>query len=166
MFERCVSIEFPVQWCTGAPRPFLFMNEHRTFLTFYVRESGASWDEINSEDLQANKSETIALVQFFGCASAKLGAPNDEVFHGHPLFTKGLEYYSAQEVLDSSWLKQLEEINSVHGSYNPARWRNLHHYVFWFHDSTFECIAESFKVEVHGQPMEQTLELVYRRMLD
>lgn len=74
--------------------------------------------------------------------SAKLGSPNDEVFHGHPLAGKGLEGYTAQLVRNSRWLSELQQINSVHAGYRPEAWQKRNHYVFWFHDTTFECIAE------------------------
>jgi hypothetical protein len=68
----------------------------------------------------------------------KMGTPNDEVFRGHPLNGKGLRPYCPLLVKNSSWIKELEAINSVHS------------YIFGFHDSTFECVAESFLVEARA----------------
>lgn len=106
----------------------------------------------------------LALVEFERCCSAKLGAPNDEVLWGHPLSGRGLESYSAQIVRNSVWLAELEHINSVHRQYNPERWRKLNHYVFWFHDSTFECVAESYKVELFTESFADLLARVCQRM--
>src|SRR3569623_1305094 len=50
--------------------------------------------------------------------------------------------YSAQLVKHSRWLPQLQRINSVHSGYRPELWAKRNHYVFWFHDTTFEGIAE------------------------
>jgi hypothetical protein len=50
----------------------------------------------------------------------------------------------------SPWIKELEAINSVHSCYRPESWSNLNHYIFGFHDSTFECVAESFLVEARA----------------
>lgn len=78
---------------------------------------------------------------------------------------RGLEAYQAQRVVNSRWLKELETINSVHRMYNPDSWRNLHHYVFWFHDSTFECVARSFQVETHRESMKDMLARMATRLL-
>jgi hypothetical protein len=93
----------------------------------------------------------LALVEFNCFISAKLGASNDEVFEGHLLNGKGLEAYGAQRVVNSRWLKEVEKVNSVHRMYRPESWRDLHHFIFWFHDSTFECLAQSYKVETQFQ---------------
>ena len=106
----------------------------------------------------------MALVEFERCGSKKLGSPNEEVFHGHPLYGKGLDGYTAQIVRNSKWLAELEGINQVHERYDSDRWRKLKHFVFWFHDSTFECIAEDYKVEVFHETLAQILARVYDRM--
>jgi hypothetical protein len=59
----------------------------------------------------------------------------------------------------------LEAVNSVHHRYDPARWRPLHHYVLWFHDTTFECVAESFTVELHRESMAELLARACKRLL-
>ncbi len=109
--------------------------------------------------------ELLALVQFQACLSAKIGAPNDEAHEGHPLFGRGLEPYTAQVVENSPWLAELENINKVHSNYQPERWRGLKHYVLWFHDKTFECIAETFTVEVFRESMVALLGRVCDRLL-
>jgi hypothetical protein len=98
--------------------------------------------------------------------SAKLGSPKDEVFHGHPLAGRGLESYTAQLVRNSRWLAELQKINSVHAGYRPDAWQQRNHYVFWFHDTTFECIAESYAVELHDRSMPDLLVEACRRLVE
>jgi hypothetical protein len=73
------------------------------------------------------------------------GSPNDEAFHGHPLAERGLGPYGAYRVEDSSWIRRLERMNSVHPRHDPERFRALTHCVLSFHDSTFECVAEGVR---------------------
>ncbi len=165
--EHAVPLEFPVKWCAGAPCPHLFANDYKTFLAFLVRENDPNWDGtyvrvVNPAD---GLNERLALVEFKGCLSSRLGGPNDEVFSGHPLHGKGLDGYSAQEVLNSRWLAELERINSVHPQYQPESWRNLHHYIFWFHDSTFECLAKGVYVERFEGTWRDLMNVVCERML-
>jgi hypothetical protein len=165
--EHAVPLDFPVQWDIGAPLPQLVVNDYRTFLIFLVREPDPTWDGtyVTIMDPAAGHAEPLALVEFKHCASAKLGGPNDEVFHGHPLSGKGLRGYSAQIVRNSRWIAELQAINSVHSQYDPDRWTKLNHYVFWFHDSTFECVAESFTVELHRTSFANLLDVACKRLL-
>ena len=41
----------------------------------------------------------------------------------------------------------------------------MHHFIFWFHDSTFECIARSYKVETHRVSMKELLGLMVGRLV-
>lgn len=165
--EHAVPLDFPVRWDAGAPLPHLLRNDYRAFLTFYVREDDPAWDGtyVKVRNPAGGAAEPLALVEFAGCLSAKLGSPNDEVFAGHPLAGKGLDGYTAQEVVNSRWLTELEAINRVHHGYDPACWRRRHHYVFWFHDTTFECVAESFNVELYRESMAELLARVCTRLL-
>jgi hypothetical protein len=165
--EHAVPLDFPVKWDAGAPLPHLLRNDYRCFLTFYVREPDPDWDGtyVTVKDPGSGQEESLALVEFTGCVSARLGSPNDEVFEGHPLSGKGLDGYTAQKVVNSRWLAELEAINRVHHCYNPARWRLLNHYVFWFHDTTFECVAEDYKVELYRESMADLLAVVCERLL-
>lgn len=164
--EYAVPFDFPVQWDAGAPLPLLIANDYKTFLLFYVRVDDPNWDGtyITVQDPTNANADPMALVEFEDCVSAKLGSPNEEVFDGHPLYGKGLEGYTAQFVRNSKWLAELESMNKVHRGYKADNWRNLNHHVFWFHDSTFECIAEGYKVEVFHETLAQILARVYDRM--
>jgi hypothetical protein len=162
--EYAEPIEFPVEWSTGAPLPHLFVDDDRALLAFLVDVPDPAWDGTNPvpKSPAGNEPETVAVVEFDRCVSAKLGSPNDEALAGHPLYGKGLEFYAAQQVINSRWLKEIEAINSAHPMYRHSFWSDLKHFIFWFHDSTFECLAESFQVEVHRMRMRDLLS----RMVD
>lgn len=166
--EHAVPLEFPVQWDTGAPLPQLLVNDHRAFLIFLVKIVDSNWDGtyVTIKNPGNQQRESLALVEFSRCISAKLGSPNEEVFHGHPLAGKGLEGCTAQLVQNSRWLAELQKINSVHACYRPDAWQQRNHYVFWFHDTTFECIAESYAVELHDRSMPDLLVEACRRLVE
>ena len=85
------------------------------------------------------------VVQFESPYAHMFGPPNDEAFSGHPLASRGVAPYRVFEVDNSSWLKSLERMNSVHPHHRSEQFAGYKHYIFAFHDSTFECIAKSFK---------------------
>jgi hypothetical protein len=165
--QHAVPLDFAVQWDGGCPLPHLFCNDYMALLAFIVLEpnpdfDGTSVEVTGPEDLEARP---LALVEFTPCAAAKLGDPNDEVFRGHALKGRGLEGYTAQTVVNSHWLAELETINKVHECYDPLFWRELNHYIFWFHDSTFECIAKSFKVDTYRESVAAMLARMCQRLL-
>ena len=166
--EHAVSIEFPVEWDTGAPIPCLLQRDNRTFVTFFLKEHDPNWDGtyVTVREPSDSQPQRIAVVEFKHCHSAKMGSPNDEVHNGHPLHGKGLDSYTAQEVVNSRWLAEIEAINSVHSCYKPEHWKDLHHYVLWFHDSTFECLAESFQVETYNKSLSEILSGICELLLD
>ena len=96
--------------------------------------------------------------------SFMFGAPNDEAFAGHPLASRGLHPYGAFEVRSSSWIRQLERMNSVHPFHKPERFQRLKHFVFAFHDSTFECVAESYAISNYEGSGQLLLTELQRRL--
>ena len=120
--QHAVEIDFPVRWDTGAPMPHLLQNDRRTFLIFFLQETDRNWDGsyVKLRRLNRALAQKLAVVEFEGCICAKIGSPNDEVFHGHPLYGKGFAGYRAMAVENSSWLKELEKINSVHSNYSQG----------------------------------------------
>lgn len=87
-------------------------------------------------------NEAIAAITFEGAVAHYFGPPNDEAMAGHPLASRGLAPYGTFEVLSSSWLRSLRDMNSVHRFDDPNRFSKLRHFVFTFHDSIFETVAE------------------------
>ena len=115
----------------GAPSPIVLADECNVYLLFYVSE----------------RNTGVALISFLNYASYKFGMPNDEAIEGHPYYPFGLLPYKFFEVKNSDWIIQLEQINSVHERHNKQQFKKYKHYIFFFHDSNFECVAESFTVE-------------------
>lgn len=163
-----VPVAFPVEWDSGAPLPVMLVSDQKTLLLFRVRVPNPAWDGSYATPVSLDdpESERLALVEFTRCASAKLGSPNDEVFHGHPLHGHGFEGHRALKVISSPWLQELRSINEVHSQFRPDSWSRLTHFILPFHDSTFECVAESFTVDVVCMPTAQALAELCRRVIE
>jgi hypothetical protein len=133
----------------GAPCPMLTADEHSLRIAFYVEEGRLSpqWVNVSVRPESPNDSDSLCAVVSFSLVYAHIfGPPNDEAFSGHPLASRGLEPYAAFEVEQSSWLRALERMNSVHPYHRPEQFAQYKHFILSFHDSTFECIAASFEV--------------------
>ena len=139
------------QSCIGAPCPMLLVGEHRLRLAYYLEEGRLppEWAAVSVRPEAMNDSNDLcAVVEFARPYAHMFGPPNDEAFTGHPLASRGLAPYAVFEVEYSSWLRQLERMNSVHPYHRPEQFSIFKHFVFAFHDTTFECIAESFEIKL------------------
>ena len=104
------------------------------------------------------------LITFDRYSAMMFGPPNDEAFEGHPLAARGLSPYRVQEIKGSSWIRALERMNSVHPHHEPERYASLRHFVFAFHDSTFECVATSYAIEVEQGPLQHIVDAMKARL--
>ena len=144
--EYAVELDFELSWSTGAPLPHLLANGHRAYLLFYLANVDPDWNGTWARvvDPAADEAEPLGVVEFHHVHSVKLGGPNDEAIEGHPLHGKGLRTYAAHQVVNSHWIAEAERVNSVHPHHRGGWHERLNHYVFCFHDETFECLAEGF----------------------
>ncbi|BAC89507.1 hypothetical protein [Gloeobacter violaceus] len=130
------------QSSVGAPCPAAIFGEHFLHLAYYLEEREEGWDgsSVHIADVHS-QGEPCALVLFTDAIAHLFGPPNDEAFAGHPLAQRGLEPYAVFEVENSSWIWALERMHTVHPNYRPEQFAKYKHFIFAFHDSTFECIA-------------------------
>jgi len=138
------------QSSVGAPCPMVLSGEHLLHLAYYLEEREEGWGGSTIRIVDEHSQEELcALVHFKHAIAHMFGPPNDEAFNGHPLAQRGLKPYSVFEVNESSWIRKLKHMNSVHPYHRPERFDKYRHYVFAFHDSVFECVAESFELSIH-----------------
>jgi len=144
--DRVIELKDAPLPCIGAPLPIVLAGEHDVLLA-YLTENDSEPDG-TARIVDSGSKERIAGLRFIGCYAHMFGPPNDESIAGHPLYDRGLNPYGAFEVLESSWIRRLEKMNSVHPYHDRHRFlANKRHLVFSFHDSTFECIAAGLEVE-------------------
>jgi len=130
----------------------LIAGEHSLRLAYYLEEGrlAPEWANAVIRPPAVNDSDDLCAVIHFEQPYAHMfGPPNDEAVGGHPLADRGLSPYAVFEVEHSSWVRGLERMNSVHPYHRPERFETFKHYIFAFHDTTFECVAESFGVSLH-----------------
>lgn len=114
---------------SGAPMPLVWSDE-ATLVVRYI-----------------TTNDEFAIIKFPLVSDYKFGGPNDEALSGHPLYKNGLQFYSAHRVVNSSWIEELEQRNSVHPQHDRARFlEGKVHYILTFHDSTLELVS----MEIRG----------------
>ena len=165
--DTVVKISDVPQSSVGAPCPMILAGEGYLYLAFFLQDTPAGWDgstvRVVGED---TSGEPVAIVIFNHIYAHFFGPPNDEAFSGHPLASKGLRPYSVFEVRDSSWIRKLERMNSVHPYHRPERFAELRHFIFAFHDTTFECIAQGFSSSVREGSVARVLADAFQELHD
>ena len=164
-WDKVVELKNVPQSSVGAPLPIVLADEHKILLAYIAEITPPEWNGSYVRVVAPSKSdEPLVLVEFSSYSSFNFGAPNDEAFDGHPLEGRGLHPYGAFQIENSSWVRQLERMNSVHPEHKPERFAQLRHFVFAFHDSTFECVAERLTVSQHKGSLERLLPLMQSRL--
>jgi hypothetical protein len=119
----------------GAPCPIVFAEEHGLVLSYWVP------DEPHYQPTTA----PLGVVRFGKPYMHLFGPPDEDAIAGHPLSGRGLYPCGVFRVDHSSLVRCLERMNAVQPTHDPRRFEALVHYIFTFHDSTFECVAESLE---------------------
>lgn len=119
------------QMNTGAPSPVIAATEGKLALRYYA----------------GSRELTRVRIVFESPRAHYFGPPNDEALDGHPLYRFGLTFYAAHEVHHSRWIEELRDRNRVHHRHHDSQFDGLRHFIWTFHDSTFEVLATSFAVE-------------------
>ncbi|HRE47545.1 MAG TPA: hypothetical protein PLD47_07470 [Aggregatilineales bacterium] len=156
------TLDFPVRWDVGAPMPHVFANEHWVFLTFLVADSPM----IPTEPV----SLTYAVVEFLRPVAHRSGSPSEDDQFGHYLCGRGQEIYRAQIVENSAWLREMidmwKKANLEDDDSDEKHWQQrIKHYIFWFHDSTFECLARGYEVHTYHDTINAVVEKIIKRLL-
>jgi hypothetical protein len=146
--ERAVPIDLGLTWSVGSPEPVLLMSGGKAVVVFYL------------VDLPEAETEQMGVITFESCVWAAIGTPNDEVLHGHRLWGKGLDFYGAFLVEESSVTTELMRINSVHDQFDAEVWKAYKHYILCFHDETLECVARRYEVEIANEDRRELLQRV------
>lgn len=140
--DRVVELTNLPQSSIGAPMPIILADEHAVLVAYCSEIEHPEFDGTNPLSVSENdEGEVIVMVKFLHVLAHYFGMPNDEAFSGHPLAARGLTPYGAFRVENSSWIRRLDRMNSVHPYHSPRFKSGLQHIVLSFHDSTFECVC-------------------------
>lgn len=119
----------------NAPELNITVNETDVIIEFYLNTFAYEGF------LEGNKAKII----FHNCYLYRVGAPNNEGFYNHnqSRYKKyGIEWGEFYLVHNSDWRENFPDPIYV-GTFSD----NLQHYLFYFRDETFECVASSYSIE-------------------
>jgi hypothetical protein len=126
-------------------------------MTKCIRVEGSPGFQCNGGDVAVVQSEGSAdittpnvIVHCHGVLIARFGYPNDEALAADPLYTAGLELYDVVEVIDSPWLREINDRNRT--KFPQFSGYDHKHYFMAFHDSSFEVLCRSVTFEPTKAP--------------
>lgn len=165
--DKVVELKDLPQSSVGAPCPVVLAGEHRLSVAYFLSDAPPGWvgRSIRSVGPEST-AEPAAVVRFKRPYASMFGPPNDEAFSGHPLAKRGLRPYGAFEVVGSSWVRKLERMNAVHPRHRPEHFSSYRHFILAFHDTTFECVAEGYEVEVGRGPLTELIAREFERLAE
>jgi hypothetical protein len=131
----------------GASAPLLLAGQ-ASLVVAYRSATSSTGRAQGAEPLLA----TTSLVLFRDCFAVHFGLPNDHAFASHPQAGQTLPPCGAFEVVNSSWIRELEMRNRGHPRHDPLLFQQLRHWVWTFRDSVLECAALSWSTEDFGPP--------------
>lgn len=123
--DKVLSLEGIPYPSAGAAMPLILANDNNLLLAYEVAPEG----------------EQYAVLKFNRPYAHYFGSPNDETFGKHPLAQRGLAPYGVFEIRNSSRIRALERMNNIHSKHEAHRFDGRRHFIFTFHDNTFECVA-------------------------
>jgi len=125
----------------NAPMPKVEIKEgsSKIVLTFYM--NAFMYENVDEDD--------IGVIEFDNCLKFRIGSTNDEGFYrGQCRFAQtGVEWGEFYRIVNSNW-KEYFPSDEVAVDANLEHSTELNHYLFYFRDETFECIAESYSFKI------------------
>jgi hypothetical protein len=132
--EQIVPLNTDIAPDAGVSGAIVRATEYATLLSFNARRL---------QDDGKYHDAGRAVVRFERCTISKFGYPNDEAWWKIPR-TRGLTY-GCYEVLNSGWNNEILELNRH--SFPKSILRERRHFLFLFHDTSFECLADDCSIE-------------------
>ena len=120
----------------NAPEPTLEVENGNIILKFYLNYF--LYEQFDENDL--------GKLTFFGCEKYSFNGMNDEGYYC------GQYRYSYKQLPWGEFYKLKTNYNDFPNDYvkinDIENASELNHYIFFFRDNTFECIAENYKFEI------------------
>ena len=157
--DQIIELKLGIRPEAAVSGAVLVHTEKSTFLTFNaIRVT----DRVGDSGGSQMEAAGTAVVEFRRCLVTRFGYPNDEARWAIPRF-KGVSY-GIYEVQNSSWIREVVQMNRCAFPSTKDDYVSKH-FLFTFHDDTFECLADDLSVEVVNEPYEAVYDRIRRRVV-
>src|SRR6267142_3427868 len=157
--DQIVELDLGIRPEAAVSGAVLVHTEQSTFLTFNAMRPT---DRIGPHGGPYMEDAGTAVVEFKRCLLTRFGYPNDEARWAIARF-KDVSY-GVYEVRNSSWIKEVVQMNR-YAFPNTKDDYVSKHFLFAFHDDTFECLADDLSLEVVNEPYDVVFDRIRRRVV-
>ncbi len=159
MADEIIELELGIQPEAAVSGAVCLQTESGVFLTFNAMRPT---DRVSPHGGNYLEDAGTAVVTFKRCLVTRFGYPNDEARDGIPQYKE--VSYGIYEVKQSTWIKEVVRLNRRRF---PATTDDYvrRHFLFTFHDSTFECLADDLTLEITNDPYVVAFERIAKRAL-
>jgi hypothetical protein len=90
----------PIPMETGSPNPIVVRDGQTAWVAYLARDPEfPGWEDSSvTGDLERHPGEPFGVLRFDGVVELAIGPPSDERLHEHPLYVRGLEFYSFHRI--------------------------------------------------------------------
>jgi hypothetical protein len=145
--DRIVALPEVPQASLAAPQPDLCGDIGLVHLIYDLERLPSGVPVVHVID-PVSQPTPAALVEFRSVQAVSWRLSYGESLLERALSRGGPRCHAAQEVRNSSWIRELERRHRGHQGSNRAPVERLRHFVITFPDSTLECAAEDLNVTV------------------
>ena len=126
----------------NAPMPNIEIDKNTFKLTLSFYLNAFIHKDVEEEDM--------GILEFNDCYKYRLGPVNDEGFYnGQCRFSKtGIQWGDFYQLIDTNWMQDFPEDEII---LNNKIEEDLHHYLYYFRDNTFDCVAKSYTFRILRQ---------------
>ncbi len=159
MTDEIVELDLGVRPEAAVSGAVCLQTEAGTFLTFNAMRPT---DRMSPYGRPYLEDAGTAVVEFKRCLVSRFGYPNDEARWGIPQYNN--VSYGIYEVRNSTWIQEVVRLNR----YSFPKTKDDYvsrHFLFAFHDDTFECLADDLTLDVVTEPYHVIFERIRRRAL-
>jgi hypothetical protein len=157
MADEIVELDLGIRTEAAVSAAVCLQTPAGTFLTFNAMRTTNRMSPYGGPYLE---DAGTALVEFKRCLVSRFGYPNDEARWGIPQY-KDVSY-GIYEVRNSTWIKEVVQLNRYRFPDTKDDYVRRH-FLFAFHDDTFECLADDLLFEVVNEPYDRIFERIWRR---
>ena len=116
----------------NAPDPKIGLLGNHVVLSFFL--NSFLWDNVSEGER--------GTLTFLNCLQYRLGKPDSDSYPKYRYYQPDIAYYDFYMVENSKWIEDFPFDKKIHNSSVLDEFeRSLHHYIFFFRDNTFECVA-------------------------
>lgn len=160
MTDAIVELDLGITPEAAVSGAVLLQTEDKTVLTFNAMRSTGKKSPHGG---MYRESCGTAVVEFQRCLLTRFGHPNDEARWGLPKYASCA--YGIYEVKNSSWIKEVVVANR-HSFPATSDDYVRRHFLFTFHDSTFECLADDLSIRVVERPYREVFAGLASRVIE